>query len=768
MGRKGEYCTTMTYEDQPRNRTQGKKWKKKARNVRGVKFDDTIDDMKQLDEVEAKKDKGKRPMYYGDVGSNFIHNERFVGECSNGLRYNLKEIAKMSEEVRVCLNRSKGNSRASRYTLGEQRKMIKEEIREILGNKAEEVKSREKGEDEVGSGSVSWVPQTMEEAKVTWNLSNELGVQYRVTKFETIKFLYEMERGKTNGERGLGRGEKKRALRKLLRIEKPSMVFIQETKIETVSRNLFSRLWNGEEIVGKVVEADGRSGGIISLWQKNFFELEVCKMERNFLMIIGRVKGIDAKCGFINIYAPNDEGKRRDLWIELSELMNNTKVWWILRGDFNTVRFEEERIGTGDVGRAAGHFDEFINITGVVDLSLTGAKFTWQVFGWEHKQYDSFNDTINEFFLCENMKDELVWKKTANGEFTVKSFCLNYVELRRENQREWKWVWGGYAPHKTETLVWQLMHEKAAVKGELVKRGIISATEVLCPLCKDSIETVDHLFVGCISVKSLWYAWCKEWGFAWVMPTRFKELMTMWNAINVKASCDKIWRMAVFAITWTIWIGRNEVVFHNKVWDKELIWELIKLRVATWADARWKSNSRSILDLYRYPVESYNQQKDRGQRPQTVWERPEEGMIKFNVDGAAIGCPGDAGIGGLLKNEKGETLIKFSKAISRGDSNLAEYLGIKEAFILFSNSIWANNYFLVIESDSRNAIKWINDPQKTPWRLRKWMLHIEVLKKRVKGWKARHTLREGNCEADQLAKERVGREIDLLEFFHPM
>ncbi|WRX31364.1 Reverse transcriptase zinc-binding domain - like 10 [Theobroma cacao] len=245
-------------------------------------------------------------------------------------------------------------------------------------------------------------------------------------------------------------------------------------------------------------------------------------------------------------------------------------------------------------------------------------KLRRQVFGWEHKQYDSFNDTINEFFLCENMKDELVWKKTASGEFTVKSFCQNYVELRRENQREWKWVWGGYAPHKTETLVWQLMHGKAAVKGELVKRGIISATEALCPLCKDSIETVDHLFVGCISVKSLWYAWCKEWGFAWVMPTRFKELMTMWNAINVKASCDKIWRMAVFAITWTIWIGRNEVVFNNKVWDKELIWELIKLRVATWADARWQSNSRSILDLYRYPVESYNQQKDRGQRPQTV------------------------------------------------------------------------------------------------------------------------------------------------------
>ncbi|EOY00278.1 Uncharacterized protein TCM_010121 [Theobroma cacao] len=725
---------------------------------------------------------------------------------------------------------------------------------------------------------------------------------------------------------------------------------------------------------------------------------------------LGNVKGIDAQCGFINIFAPNDEGKRRDLWVELSEQMNNMEVWWILGGDFNTVRFKEERIGTGDVGRSVGHFDErrtnyidkvkvnggFIekldgvktiiaahfeklykskgvlevadlnyglrqisqraaeemirlviedevieNVVGnnqftfvkgrqlidavlianeLIDLirkegtggmimkvdfekaydcidwgfldfimakigflekwrrwinecisiarfcllkiaegkglcrgiqvgrnkltvshlqfaddtmifyypnfeemknikrvlkifqSMPGLKInfakcslmgidmdpkiveewanaiecryndlsntylglhiganqrskqvwrpviqkvqnrlaswhskllsmgeritmmrfngdssgvgvriqpyfvfvlgngenirfwsdewiedicrkehfprihalannkcstvkefgTWdnriwewrvklrrQVFGWEQEQYESFNDTIKEFFLCKNMKDELVWKKTAS-----------------------------------ETLVWQLMHGKVAVKGELIKREIINAAETLCPLCNDSIETVDHLFVGCINVKSLWYAWCKEWGFAWVMPARFKELMTMWNAIYVKAGSDKIWRMAVFAITWTIWIGRNEVIFHNKVWDKELIWELIKLKVAMWANARW--------------------------------------------------------------NEKKEILIKFSKAIGRGDSNLAEYLGIREAFILFSNSIWANNYYLVIESDSRNAIKWINDPRKTPWRLRKWMLHIEVLKKRVKGWKARHTLREGNRKADQLANEGVG------------
>ncbi|EOY03046.1 Uncharacterized protein TCM_017467 [Theobroma cacao] len=178
--------------------------------------------------------------------------------------------------------------------------------------------------------------------------------------------------------------------------------------------------------------------------------------------------------------------------------------------------------------------------------------------------------------------------------------------------------------------------------------------------------------------------------------------MIMWNATKVVLGSDKIWKTTVFVITWTIWIGRNEVVFHNKVWDKELIWELIKLRVIIWVNARWQITSSSILDIYRYPVEGFNQLREMDPRPQTVWEKLEAGKVKFNVDKAAIECLSEAGIGGLLRNEKGEILIRFSKTIGMRDSNLAEYLGIREAFILFSNSIWANNYSLIIKSDSRN------------------------------------------------------------------
>lgn len=87
------------------------------------------------------------------------------------------------------------------------------------------------------------------------------------------------------------------------------------------------------------------------------------------------------------------------------------------------------------------------------------------------------------------------------------------------------------------------------------------------------------------------------------------------------------------------------------------------------------------------------------------WIKPVAGMMKFNVDGAAQGCPPEAGIGDALRDERGHVKILFSKSIGMGDANLAEIRTIREAFIHFIASKWNSSHSLSIESDSRNAIK---------------------------------------------------------------
>lgn len=54
-------------------------------------------------------------------------------------------------------------------------------------------------------------------------------------------------------------------------------------------------------------------------------------------------------------------------------------------------------------------------------------------------------------------------------------------------------------------------------------------------------------------------------------------------------------------------------------------------------------------------------------------------MLKFNIDEAARGKSGPAGIGGFLLNDKGVVLYMFSKQVEIRDSNEVEVLAILEA-----------------------------------------------------------------------------------------
>ncbi|EOY16991.1 Uncharacterized protein TCM_036081 [Theobroma cacao] len=71
--------------------------------------------------------------------------------------------------------------------------------------------------------------------------------------------------------------------------------------------------------------------------------------------------------------------KRKSKWKtkEVKQIMGGSRVIWVLRGDFNAIKREEERIGKGNISRTAKRFDEFINEVGLMDLSMVGGRFTW-------------------------------------------------------------------------------------------------------------------------------------------------------------------------------------------------------------------------------------------------------------------------------------------------------------------------------------------------------------------------------------------------------
>ncbi|EOY00033.1 Uncharacterized protein TCM_009399 [Theobroma cacao] len=92
-------------------------------------------------------------------------------------------------------------------------------------------------------------------------------------------------------------------------------------------------------------------------------------------------------------------------------------------------------------------------------------------------------------------------------------------------------------------------------------------------------------------------------------------------------------------------------------------------------------------------------------------------------------------------------------------------MAVREAFLIFSSSIWKDNHKLLIDSDSSNVVKWTIHPDMAPWRMRKVVLQLERLKEELEGWEIRHVRREANQRSDALAKQGAYLQYDILRIF---
>lgn len=177
--------------------------------------------------------------------------------------------------------------------------------------------------------------------------------------------------------RGLGRPEKKRSVLRFLKRENFVFMALQETKLKELNSRLFRWLWGNEDILAEGAASDGNSGGLISFWRPNFFTLESKIVSNRYVLLVGTVVGVNLRCGFGNIYAPNDDAEREVFWAELQSVIVDASVPWMLMGDFNVVRSAEEKIGMTLNQAALNVFSDFIENLGLIDLPLVGGKFTW-------------------------------------------------------------------------------------------------------------------------------------------------------------------------------------------------------------------------------------------------------------------------------------------------------------------------------------------------------------------------------------------------------
>lgn len=120
--------------------------------------------------------------------------------------------------------------------------------------------------------------------------------------------------------RGIGVEEKVRWARKLKLLHKATFIGIQETQLNDYTDINVNGCWDSSDYDFEGVNATGRSGGLLSIWNTNCFQKSKVLKSRYYLIIIGKWIGVTGNTIFANIYGPQAPVDKRLLWQELIEL----------------------------------------------------------------------------------------------------------------------------------------------------------------------------------------------------------------------------------------------------------------------------------------------------------------------------------------------------------------------------------------------------------------------------------------------------------------
>ncbi|XP_039050911.1 uncharacterized protein LOC120192145 [Hibiscus syriacus] len=291
---------------------------------------------------------------------------------------------------------------------------------------------------------------------------------------------------------------------------------------------------------------------------------------------------------------------------------------------------------------------------------------------WEVEKWLQIISLLNSSSL--SLLEEDCWILLRNGEgyFTAKSCMEIYFDREGNDDLEGNWeryVWKGVAPPRVESFVWQLAHHRVAVKEELLKRGVTGVEDNVCPLCKKCNESISHLFLHCDVVWDLWAKFLKLWNVFFVIPGKLMDFLIAWDDLVPRSH---IWKFIPRAMLWSVWKCRNEVIFQNGKVDFALFF-ITRFRIVSW------------------------------------WSSP-EGFLKVNVDGAMVKGWDKGGIGVLIRDGSGSVLGTFSEKVGGGPPLLAELLAINRGLILIDEVEYFPSQKFILELDSSNALKWINNP----------------------------------------------------------
>lgn len=147
-----------------------------------------------------------------------------------------------------------------------------------------------------------------------------------------------MLRGLSINSNGVCHGVKREWIKGIKKERRLTFLCIQETHISSVPDYMKKQLWGGNSFDFVEVEAIGRSGGLITLWDPSKIQINNRVKDKNWCMVEGIWLQSLEDISIINVYAPQCLREKCVIWNSIRDTIISTpNKLWIVCGDFNDV-----------------------------------------------------------------------------------------------------------------------------------------------------------------------------------------------------------------------------------------------------------------------------------------------------------------------------------------------------------------------------------------------------------------------------------------------
>jgi hypothetical protein len=117
--------------------------------------------------------------------------------------------------------------------------------------------------------------------------------------------------------------------------------------------------------------------------------------------------------------------------------------------------------------------------------------------------------------------------------------------------------YGNFGPPKMQNLPMLAIRNRCWTADRLRKRGM--PHQVVCPLCDQEQETVQHLLTTCVFARQFWHGILAPFNLGHLIPSPVEASFVEWwgGVINQIHKDKKSFNSAIILVAWCLWLHRN-------------------------------------------------------------------------------------------------------------------------------------------------------------------------------------------------------------------